>query len=116
MLKYDIMFCSLGNGVTVCNRNQIKNGDYKTIAHISAGGNVKYYEDKNKMPDYAVKSIENMAALERKKFQENFIKKPKPQQYEIILDALPIDKLLELPKDAYSVGWNELLNYFFSIA
>jgi len=33
--EYDLGFGHLGNGITVWNRLQIENNDYKTIAHIS---------------------------------------------------------------------------------
>ena len=45
MKKYNLMYGHLGNGITVCNRNQEVNGDYKTIAHIDSNRNVKFYEE-----------------------------------------------------------------------
>lgn len=60
--KYDLGFGSLGNGTTVWNRAQEVNGDYKTVAHISVGGNITYYD--KKMPEDVKKQIEDMAANE----------------------------------------------------
>lgn len=60
--KYDLGFGSLGNGTTVWNRAQQVNGDYKTVAHISVGGNITYYD--KKMPEDVKKQIEDMAANE----------------------------------------------------
>ena len=60
--KYDLGFGSLGNGTTVWNRAQQVNGDYKTVAHISTGGNITYYD--KKMPEDVKKQIEAMAANE----------------------------------------------------
>jgi hypothetical protein len=60
--KYDLGFGSLGNGTTVWNRAQQVNGDYKTVAHISTGGNITYYD--KKMPEDVKKQIEDMAANE----------------------------------------------------
>ncbi|MFA7157047.1 MAG: hypothetical protein WC123_05070 [Bacilli bacterium] len=37
------MFCSLGNGITVCDRNKEVNGDYQRVAHIDSNRNVQYY-------------------------------------------------------------------------
>lgn len=116
MPKYDLMFGCLGNGITVCNRAQTEHGDYKIIAHISEGGNVKYYDDKNTLPAEVIESIEKHAADSKQEFQSKFVKQPKGRQYEIILDSLPIGKLLELPKDAYTAGWEKLLSYYFSLA
>ena len=45
MKKYDIGFGHLGNGLTVWNRLEEKNNDYKTIAHIDINRNVKFYEE-----------------------------------------------------------------------
>jgi len=60
--KYDLGFGSLGNGTTVWNRAQQVNGDYKTVAHISVGGNITYYD--KKMPEDVKRQIEDMAANE----------------------------------------------------
>jgi hypothetical protein len=38
--KSDLGFGYLGNGMTVWDRNQEANGDYKTVAHISDNGNI----------------------------------------------------------------------------
>ncbi len=44
--KYDIGAGYLGNGLTIWNRlQQQQHGDYKTIAHISNNGVIKYYEE-----------------------------------------------------------------------
>ena len=89
MRKYDIGFFCLGNGVTVCNRAVMQNGDYKIIAHISAGGNVDYRENKERMPTYIIEAIEDMADSERKKYREYFCNLPKGRQYDIMLENMP---------------------------
>lgn len=43
MKKRDLGFGCLGNGVTVYDRLHEKNGDYETVAHISAYREIKYY-------------------------------------------------------------------------
>ena len=43
-MKEDLMFCHLGNGVTVCDRQRRKYGDYMTVAHISYNRKIRYYE------------------------------------------------------------------------
>lgn len=118
MLNYDIMYACLGNGITVCNRAQMENGDYKIIAHISNGGNIKYRVSKDKLPAYVIESIENMADAEKKRFRENFIKLPRFRQYEIILDSLPWSRISPKFKGAYNNEelWKELLNEYFEIA
>ena len=42
--RYDIGMGSLGNGITLWNRNVEKAGDYKKIAHIAPNGKVTNYE------------------------------------------------------------------------
>ncbi|MDO5593104.1 MAG: hypothetical protein Q4G57_09430, partial [Bacillota bacterium] len=43
--RYDLGFGAMGNGLTVWNRKEEVNGDYKTIAHIGADRSVTFYED-----------------------------------------------------------------------
>lgn len=37
---FELFFGCFGNGTMVCNKTVEENGDYKRIAHISAGGNI----------------------------------------------------------------------------
>ena len=60
--QYDIGYGLLGNGVTVWNRLEEVNNDYKIIAHISVEGEVEYNE---KLPNHIKKQIEDMAAKEK---------------------------------------------------
>lgn len=45
MKNQDLCFGYLGNGITVFDKSREKWGDYKTVAHISERGHVKYYAD-----------------------------------------------------------------------
>lgn len=58
-MKEDLMFCSMGNGISVCDRNREEHGDYKTVAHIGYNRQVNYY-DKH-LSAAAIKSIEGFA-------------------------------------------------------
>ena len=62
---FDIGMGYLGNGLTVWNRAVEENGDYKTIAHISDEGEIRYYVDG--LPDDIVSRIEQAAAREQQK-------------------------------------------------
>lgn len=42
-MKENLMFCHLGNGITVCDQNKEVNGDYQKVAHINSDRNVRYY-------------------------------------------------------------------------
>ena len=57
---YDLGFGHLGNGVTVWNRLELRDGDYKTIAHIAPNRTVTYYE--GGLPEDVRAQIEEFAA------------------------------------------------------
>ncbi len=58
-MKEDLMFCSMGNGITIADRNREEHSDYKTVAHIGYNRNIYYYD--KKMSQEAVASIEYYA-------------------------------------------------------
>ncbi|MBR4657278.1 MAG: hypothetical protein IKO68_12125 [Oscillospiraceae bacterium] len=58
--KYDIGFGYKGNGLTVWNRLEIQNGDYKTIAHIDADRQVSIYDAD--LPENVIARIYDVAA------------------------------------------------------
>ena len=57
---YELGFGHLGNGVTVWNRLELRDGDYKTVAHIAPDRTVTYYEDG--LPENVRAQIEEFAA------------------------------------------------------
>ena len=57
---YDLGFGHLGNGVTVWNRLELRDGDYKTIAHIAPDRTVTYHE--GGLPEDVRARIEEFAA------------------------------------------------------
>ena len=63
-VKYDIGMGRKGNGLTVYNRAEEENGDYKNVAHIDNKGKIKYYD--KKLPSKIKKQIE----AEAKKMME----------------------------------------------
>jgi hypothetical protein len=67
--KYDIGMARKGNGITVYNRAEEENGDYKNVAHISDNGVVKYY-DKN-LPSNIKKKIEAEASKMKESVNES---------------------------------------------
>lgn len=60
-MKEDLMFCHLGNGVTVCDKQRKRYGDYLTVAHISYNRRIIYYEP---LSDAAMERIEMFAKNE----------------------------------------------------
>jgi hypothetical protein len=63
-VKYDIGMARKGNGLTVYNKAEEENGDYKNVAHIDNNGKIKYYD--KKVPSKIKKQIE----MEAKKMME----------------------------------------------
>ena len=57
---YDLGYNYLGNGLTVWNRSEKENGDYKTIAHIDTDRTVKFYVDD--LPKDVQERIQKIAA------------------------------------------------------
>ncbi len=60
---YDLMFASLGNGLTVVNRAREVKGDYEKLAHISEQGKITIY--KNNLPAEVKDKIQDEAAQMR---------------------------------------------------
>lgn len=108
--KFELFFGCLGNGITVCNKAAMEHGDYKKIAHISTGGNIKLYEPEGKIPPVAMEKIERMASKNKAAFAENFEKLPDVVQYEEILieyirDKRPlVEKLPEMREYFYKIS------------
>lgn len=56
--KEDLMFCHLGNGISVCDKLRKEYGDYMKVAHISYEREITYY---NSISDESRKRIEQFA-------------------------------------------------------
>ena len=64
---YDLGFGSLGNGTTVWNRLEERDGDYRTVAHISDDGNVNFYD--HDMPPEVIDRIHAVVERQHEKSQ-----------------------------------------------
>ena len=95
MKTFDLMFCALGNGLTVCNRAATEHGDYKNIAHISRAGNIVYFVPVDKIPVDALFRIEHHAHAMEANFKAEFEALPAIKQYQFLLDRAPAPVLLE---------------------
>lgn len=92
--RFELFMGCLGNGVTVCNKAVMENGDYKHVAHISPRGKITWYVKPDYAPDDAKAKIESIAASEKMKYDTWFDSLPKMKQYEIALDAMTASELL----------------------
>ena len=97
--KFELFGGCLGNGTTVCNKAVMENGDYKTIAHISNGGRIKWYikNPESYVPAADMKIIQGWADSANKKFMEDWNRLPDIMKYEKILDRIPYTVLLDHP-------------------
>lgn len=116
--KFELFMCCLGNGTTVCNKAVREDGDYKTIAHISAAGNIKFYVPEDYIPPEDMARIRSCADSDKAKFRADFEKMDKYEQYGKIIERLnhadfmkatadkrPLDELLpELREHYYSIA------------
>ncbi len=79
--KFELFLGCLGNGTTVCNKAVLENGDYKTIAHISEHGVIKYYVEESSIPNDALQKIKRVANNSRENFMKTWNKKDYLQKY-----------------------------------
>lgn len=115
--KFELFMCYLGNGITVCNKAIMENNDYKHIAHISEGGNIKLYVKESYIPLEDMEIIQKCADSKKKDFQGKFEKFSDIKQYMIILDNIPFNKFLEFTKDKRNLTGKlpEMREYYYSI-
>ena len=90
--QYDLNYGHLGNGLTVWNRAEERDGDYVTVAHIDPDRFVKFY-DKD-MPDNLKARIEHIARTSDARVsvtqQEQRVFHTPPQPYELEYHDIPV--------------------------
>lgn len=94
MKNFELFICSLGNGLTVCNKAVMEHGDYKHIAHIANCGKITWYVEPSKIPGDALLRIEHDADAMNANFEKWLESMPKPMQYEKLVDMVPLNVFL----------------------
>ena len=94
MKKFELFICSLGNGLTICNKAVMENGDYKHIAHIANCGKITWYVEPSKIPGDALLRIEHDADAMHANFEKWLDSMPKSMQYEKLVDMVPLNIFL----------------------
>lgn len=90
MEKFELFMGCLGNGITVCNKAVMENGDYKTIAHIAKCGKITWYVNpSNYVPGPELLKIEHAANVQCEKWEKWLASMPEIKQYEYLLDNVP---------------------------
>lgn len=97
--NFELWFGCFGNGTTVCNKAVTENGDYKKIAHISEGGNIRLYVAESYIPAAEMEKIKAMANRDKAEFMKRFESLPEVEQYGKILDRVQHQKFMEYIKD-----------------
>ena len=88
--KFELFMGCLGNGITVCNKAVIENGDYKTIAHIAECGKITWYVNPSiYVPDDARLKIEHQAKVQYLNWNNWLNRIPLMKRYETLLDKMP---------------------------
>lgn len=90
MKKFELFMGCLGNGITVCNKAVMENGDYKTISHIAECGKITWYVNPSTyIPDSELLKIEHEANAQGEKWEKWLTSMPEIKQYEYLLDNAP---------------------------
>ena len=116
--KFELWFGCLGNGTTVCNKAVMENSDYKTIAHISEGGNIRLYVADSYIPAAEMEKIKALANREKAEFEKRFESLPEIEQYGKILDRVQHQKFMEFigDKRPLSEKLQTMREYYYTIA
>lgn len=116
--KFELFCGCFGNGTTVCNKAITENGDYKKIAHISEGGNIRLYVAESYIPAEAMEKIKAMANRDKAEYMKRFESLPGVEQYGKILDRVPQQKFMEFVGDKRLLAEKlpSMREYFYTIA
>ena len=116
--KFELFCGCLGNGTTVCNKAVTENGDYKKIAHISEGGNIRLYVAESYIPADEMEKIKAMANREKAEFMKRFETLPEVEQYGKILDRVQHQKFMEFVGDKRPLAEKlpAMREYYYTIA
>lgn len=118
MENFELWFGCFGNGTTVCNKAVTENGDYKKIAHISEGGNIRLYVAESYIPAEAMEKIIAMANRAKAEFIKRFESLPEIKQCGKILERVEHQKFMEFAEDKRPLAEKlpGMREYYYSIA
>lgn len=109
MKKFELFLGCFENGITVCNKAVTENGDYKIIAHIRETGKIKWYVNPTSyVPGNALLKIEHTANVQAKKWETWFCSMPEINQYEFLLNRVPLSDFMEITKRKDLKLWQKI--------
>lgn len=91
---FDLMFCCLGNGVTVADRLQTDGSDYRNVAHIADTGDLRIYDQRLRSDPAAMAQILHHAAALRESFRTQWFALSYTAQYARWYDSMSLPQLL----------------------
>lgn len=101
--NFELFGACFGNGTTLYNKAVTSGGDFKKIGHISPAGRIVFLDPKNyggagcEIPDEAMKKICEWSEAAEKNFKASWYQLPDLNRYEIMLDTIPAQALLDHP-------------------
>lgn len=93
--KFELFGGRLGNGITVCNKAVMEDGDFKHICHISPEGEISWRVPRSYCPADALETIERWAAEEKSKYERWFASIGAEKRYAIRLDRMKPSELVD---------------------
>lgn len=93
--RFELFMGCLGNGITVCNKAVMEDGDFKKVAHISPEGKVTWYVVPGYAPFEAVERIRREANLQRNKYEVWWQSLSPEKRYELELEKMSPAELVE---------------------
>lgn len=109
--KFLLFMCCLGNGITVCNKAVIENGDYKMIAHIADSGRIVWYVETESIPGNDLLRIEHHANVMYEVWNKKINNMTKIKAYEYMLDLMPHNEFMHIIKEMNDVSLEEKIEY-----
>ncbi len=111
MKKFELLIVgNVGVGFTACNKAVREHGDYKTIAHISDMGHIKFYCRQAYIPNDAIERIQSLANELKSEWEEIFNNMKLKDQYFFLLDKMPFSEYMKISK-MKDKTWEEKIEY-----
>jgi len=93
--RFELFGGRLGNGITVCNKAVMEDGDFKRVCHISSEGEVNWYVPRSYCPAEALETIERWAKEEKDKYDRWFASIGAERRYAIRLERMKPRELVD---------------------
>lgn len=116
--NFELWMGCFGNGITVCNKAVEKNGDYKSVCHISNAGNIEFYVKKSYIPQEAMSRIEEVAEENRRRFIEQLkleLKHNPIKTYGKMYEGLSISDTIKFSKESEGMSIAEKIKLLMPI-